>query len=149
MVWRVALGQYDILGLISVFTVRLKLIMKVLVEEMTGIEEKKKWDQPVSKNTRDEFLAILQQLLLLKKTEFPRCVVPVGHDSSELPMLLVLADGSQSAYCAPSLPVLKDVGRNIQLQAGDGQDEGCTNKEDFDTSDGIDGGSDGDALEDS
>ena len=100
MVWRVALGQYDILGLISVFTVRLKLIMKVLVEEMAGIEEKKKWDQPVSKNTRDEFLAILQQLLLLKKTEFPRCVVPVGYDSSELPMLLVLADGSQSAYCA-------------------------------------------------
>ena len=70
MVWRVAHGQYDLLGLISVFTVRLKLIMKILVEEMTGIEEKKKWDQPVSKNTCDEFLAILQQMLLLKKTNF-------------------------------------------------------------------------------
>ena len=96
MVWRVVLGQYDILGLISVFTVRLKLFMKKLGEP----GEKIKWDAPIDKSIRDDFLETLKQLLVLKTTRFPRCVVPEGADDGEEPSLLILADGSQSAFCA-------------------------------------------------
>lgn len=100
MVWRVVLGQYDILGLISVFTIRLKLIMKKLVGDADSVGEKVMWDKPISKQLREEFLGILEQLLVLKKTRFPRCVVPSGAKAESLPDLLILADGSQSAFCA-------------------------------------------------
>ena len=100
MVWRVVLGQYDILGLISVFTIRMKLIMKKLVEEMADVTDKRKWDMPVSEKIREDFIKVLKQLLVLRNTQFPRCVIPAGRDESKLPEILIMADGSQLAYCA-------------------------------------------------
>ena len=100
MVWRVVLGQYDILGLISVFTVRLKLIMKRLVEECEGVGAKVMWDKAISPQLRDQFLQILSMLLQLKNTQFPRCIVPADYDPDVLPELMIMVDGSQSAFCA-------------------------------------------------
>ena len=100
MVWRIVLGQYDLLGLISVFTIKLKLIMKRLAGEQGDVVGKAMWDKPVPKELRDEFLQTLEDLLRLKKVRFPRCVVPAGRDKQTKPNLMILADGSQSAFCA-------------------------------------------------
>ena len=97
MIWRVIMGQYDILGLISVFTIKLKLVMKRITEEAGG---KLVWDEAVSEDLRGEFLEILEDLLELKKLRFPRSVVPKLYDAEVKPSLLVLSDGSQKAYCA-------------------------------------------------
>ena len=97
IIWRVVLGQYDILGLISVFTIKLKLIMKKLIKHE---DEKVKWDEPVAKEIRDEFLQTLHNLLELKKIHFPRSVVPAGADNNVKPTLMIFADGSQSAFCS-------------------------------------------------
>ena len=96
LVWRIVLGQYDLLGLISVSTIQLKLIMKKLAKE----GKKVLWDEPVGDDIREEFLLVLQQLLVLKTLRFPRSVVPNNVDENEPPMLMTLADGSQSAFCA-------------------------------------------------
>ena len=100
MVWRVVLGQFDILGLVSVFTIRLKLIMKRLVEECEGVGKKVLWDKPVSPQLRDQFLLLLNMLLKVRSITFPRCVIPAESDEVHLPELLVLVDGSQQAFCA-------------------------------------------------
>ena len=97
IVWRIVLAQYDMLGLICVFTIKLKLIMKALVGEDEG---KMKWDDPISGKLRDDLLGVLQELLLLRKVRFPRCVAPGGITLDQRFELLILADGSQSAFCA-------------------------------------------------
>ena len=97
IVWRIVLAQYDMLGLASVFTIRLKLVMRSLVAEEGALM---KWDDPVPRKVRDEFLIILQQLLQVKSIMFPRDVVHPLWDVTKPPDLLILCDGSQSAFCA-------------------------------------------------
>lgn len=97
IIWRIVLGQYDLLGLISVFTIRLKLVMRDLVG---GEGEKMTWDEPVSQKIREDFLEILHDLIKVKEIKFPRCVKPIGADSNQSPEMMIFADGSKSAFCA-------------------------------------------------
>ena len=96
MVWRVALGQYDLLGLTSVFLIQLKLIMR----DLSGEEGRKlAWDEVIPTEIRDKFIDVLAKMDGVRKIKFPRCVVPSGVDESVKPDLLVFADGSTSAFC--------------------------------------------------
>ena len=98
MIWRVALGQYDVLGLVSPFLIRLKLMMRDLVQDT---EDKKEWDDAVSETQRFKFLELISQLKKIRDIRFPRCIVPekVDRENSEA-TLMTLVDGSRSASCA-------------------------------------------------
>ena len=120
MVWRVALGQYDVLGLISPFLIRLKLIMRDLSKPDEEVCEKNnskaRWDKPISPELREIFLQIISQLEEAKALRFPRCVVPEGCAEDEDPMLLVLVDGSKSASCALVYGRWRDEGGNFHCR---------------------------------
>ena len=98
MIWRVALGQYDVLGLISPFLIKLKLIMR----ELSKPEEPSKasWDSPVSEDIRSSFLTAISQLSQVKALRFPRCIVPEGCENDSNPVMMIMVDGSKSAFCA-------------------------------------------------
>ena len=72
MVWRVALGQYDLLGLASVFLIQLKLVMR----DLSGEDGRKlEWDEVIPAETREKFVSVLQNIEAIKKIRFPQCVV--------------------------------------------------------------------------
>ena len=96
IVWRIVLGQYDLLGLTSVFMIRLKLIMRDLTSE-SG--RKLEWDQPIPSEVRDRFVSVVSMLEKVRKIAFPRCVQPLGS-LEEDPELMMFGDGSKSAFCA-------------------------------------------------
>ena len=55
LVWRVVLGQFDLLGLASVFFVRLKLLMR----DLSGEEGRKvEWDEPLDESVRSRMIII-------------------------------------------------------------------------------------------
>jgi Pao retrotransposon peptidase len=95
-VWRIVLGQYDLLGLVCVFTIQLKLILRELSMEQG---RKLGWDEAIPEETRLKFLAILAKMKLLKNVTFPRCVIPTTEDRTKKPQLLCFADGSTAAFC--------------------------------------------------
>ena len=97
MIWRVALGQYDLLGLVSPFLIRLKLIMRELSSEPA---DKKLWDSPVPDHVKQHFLEVITMLKEVKELRFPRCAVPEGFDQAAPPELMIVVDGSKSASCA-------------------------------------------------
>ena len=97
LVWRIVLGQYDLLGLTSVFMIRLKLIMRELsMEDGVAVD----WDQAVPDRVREAFIEVLEHMERLQEVKFPRCVVPEAEDKSEEPILLCFVDGSTSAFCS-------------------------------------------------
>jgi hypothetical protein len=115
-VWRVVLGQYDLLGLTCVFMIQLKLLMRELsAEDGRSIP----WDQPIPDSTRIKFLQTLTQMQKLQSISFPRCVVPDGA-SADNPTLLCFADGSTSAFCTLAYARWKmlDGGFSCRLIAG-------------------------------
>ena len=67
-VWRIFLGQYDILGLVCVFLIRLKLIMRELSSE-DG--RKVEWDEPVPPEVRERFAGVLACMHEMKTSSFP------------------------------------------------------------------------------
>ena len=95
IVWRIVLGQFDLLGLTSVFMIRLKLIMRDLSGE-SG--RKLEWDQPIPAEIRERFVSVLSMLEKLRKISFPRCLKP-DKVLGEEPDLLMFGDGSKSAFC--------------------------------------------------
>jgi len=95
VVWRIVLGQFDLLGLTSVFMIRLKLIMRDLSGE-SG--RKLEWDQPIPSEIRERFVSVLSMLKELRKISFPRCIKP-DKTLDEEPELLMFGDGSKSAFC--------------------------------------------------
>lgn len=95
LVWRVVLSQFDLLGLLSVFLVKFKLILRKLSAEG---EEKLGWDQPIPESVAEEFKKLLLELEPAKKLMFPRAVVP--EFSVGKLRLVAFGDGSQVACCA-------------------------------------------------
>ena len=95
VVWRIVLGQFDLLGLTSVFMIRLKLIMSKLSGE-SG--RKLEWDQPIPSEIREMFVSVLSMLKELRKISFPRCIKP-DKTLDEEPELLLFGDGSKYAFC--------------------------------------------------
>ena len=96
IIWRVVLGQFDLLGLGSIFFVRLKLLMRDLSGE-TG--RKIGWDDALSNDLRDRFTDILEMMGGMKELRFPRCITPKDKIEDKQPELLVFGDGSKQAFC--------------------------------------------------
>ena len=97
LVWRVTLAQFDLLGLICVFTVRLKLVMRALSTQ-EGL--KLGWDEPIPQDVAANFFRTLQELSDVKRIPFPRSVIPKTRQPDSRPFLVAFADGSQVAICA-------------------------------------------------
>ena len=97
VVWRIVLGQFDLLGLLSVFTIRLKLVMR----DLCGNEgQKLEWDDPIPETIKGKFLSTLRLMEDVKDIKFPRCLKPENVDNSVEPDLIVFGDGSTQAFCA-------------------------------------------------
>ena len=97
IIWRVVLGQFDLLGLASVFFIRLKLLMR----DLSGVEGQKiGWDTPLANDLRNRFVDLLTMMEGVQKLRFPRCIKPPGVKPQKKPDLLVFGDGSKQAFCA-------------------------------------------------
>ena len=96
IIWRIVLGQFDLLGLASVFFIRLKLLMRDLSDEEG---RKLDWDEAVQSNVKERFVKVLLMLKEVKTLRFKRCVKPVDRDEESKPDLLMFGDGSQQAFC--------------------------------------------------
>ncbi len=95
--WRVAQGQYDPLGLLCVFTIRFKILMRNIVGE--GPQRVSGWDKPVPANVNKEFREVVTHLGGLRAITFPRAAKPKEEVVGK-PMLLIFGDGSTLASCA-------------------------------------------------
>jgi hypothetical protein len=94
VLWRVAQSQYDPLGLLSVYMVKWKLLMrKVTLKGKEG-----NWETPLDKEEEEEFRQLLRDLKELREIRFPRCVQPL-EGQFRRPMLLVFGVGSREACC--------------------------------------------------
>ena len=97
IIWRVVLGQFDLLGLASVFFIRLKLLMR----DLSGEEGRKLgWDDGVASDIREKFITVIEQMAQVKDLDFPRCIVPAGRNQDKLPDLLCFGNVSKQAFCA-------------------------------------------------
>ena len=97
IIWRVVLGQFDLLGLASIFFIRLKFLMRDLSGE-TG--RKIGWDDALSEDLRKRFMGVLELMGGIKNLQFPRCITPAGAKENADPELLVFGDGSKQAFCS-------------------------------------------------
>jgi hypothetical protein len=100
MLWRVAQGQYDPLGLLSPYTIRLKLLMRGMAQESGKVTG---WDEEVPAAVADDFKGILEDMKVLRDITFPRSIRPPPKSRGPVvgrPMLLVFGDGSREASCA-------------------------------------------------
>ncbi len=90
-----AQSQYDPLGLLSMYVVKWKLLMrKVTLKGKDG-----NWETPLDKEEEEEeFRQLLRDLKELREIRFPKCVQPL-EGQFRRPMLLVFGDGSREACC--------------------------------------------------
>jgi len=95
--WRVTMGQYDLLGLVSVFLIRLKLLMRDVSHEDGHVVD---WDDPVSPDVQDAFVEIMKEMKNLRQVSFPRSLKPATWRKDMLPILMMFGDGSTQAYCS-------------------------------------------------
>jgi hypothetical protein len=107
VLWRVAQSQYDPLGLLSVYMVKWKLLMrKVMLKGKEG-----GWETPLDKEEEEEFRQLLRDLKELREIRFPRCVQPLEGQFKN-PMLMVFGDGSREACCTLPLSLPFKLNRN-------------------------------------
>jgi hypothetical protein len=74
ILWRVAQGLYDPLGLLCAFTIRFKIVMRSLSDEEEGGHIG--WDDQVPAHVEANFREVLGYLKDLKKINFPRSMWP-------------------------------------------------------------------------
>ena len=96
ILWRVSMGQYDLLGLVSVFLIRLKLLMRSVSQEDGQVAA---WDDPVSPEVHDAFVEIMKEMKQLREVSFPRSIKPATWRKDIKPTLMMFGDGSTQAYC--------------------------------------------------
>jgi hypothetical protein len=94
VLWRVAQSQYDPLGLLSVYMVIWKLLMRRVTLKGKGGG----WESPLDKEEEDEFRRLLRDLNELREIRFPRCVQPLEGPFKK-PLLMVFGDRSREACC--------------------------------------------------
>ena len=96
IVWRIVLSQFDLLGLASIFFIRLKLLMR----ELSGEEGRKyEWDEVLPGGYREKFVGLIRLVGDVRKLRFPRSICPVERSAAD-PELLIFGDGSMQAFCA-------------------------------------------------
>ena len=87
---QVAAFNFDPLGLISAFLVKLKIGLKELVAlEYT-------WDQPLEDSLQTKWRGLVREMLEAEELKFPRSIT--HHDRRGRPEIIVYADGSTVAY---------------------------------------------------
>ena len=69
IVWRIAQGQYDPLGLVSPYMVKLKLMMRKLTREDGKVTH---WDTPVSPGISEEFKQVILGRAKVREITVPR-----------------------------------------------------------------------------
>ena len=87
---QIAAFNFDPLGLISAFIMKLKIALKELVEKEYS------WDQPLEDSLQLKWRGLLREVLLTDEIHFPRsvyCRQRIGR-----PELIVYADGSTVAF---------------------------------------------------
>jgi hypothetical protein len=93
VLWRIAQSQYDPLGLLSVYMVKWKLLMrKVMLKGKEG-----GWETQLDREEEEEFRQLLRDLKELREIRFSRCVQPLEGQFAR-PMLMVFGDGSREAH---------------------------------------------------
>ena len=97
ILWRVSMGQYDLLGLVSVFLIRLKLLMRNVSQEDGQVAA---WDDPVPPEVQDAFVEIMKEMKQLREVSFPRSIKPATWRKDMMPTLMMFGDGSTQAYCS-------------------------------------------------
>jgi hypothetical protein len=99
ILWRVAQSQYNPLGLLSLYIVKWKLLMrKVTLKGKNG-----GWESVLDQEEEEEFRGLLQDMDELRKIRFPRCVCPLEGQFKKS-LLLVCGDGSREACCSLVYP---------------------------------------------
>jgi hypothetical protein len=68
MLWR---GQYNLLGLLSTYTIKFNLLMRNMVKESSKVTG---WDEEVPTVIADDFWAILEDMKELQEITFPQCI---------------------------------------------------------------------------
>ena len=97
VVWRIVQSQYDPLGLLAPYTVKLKMVMRELCSEEGAA--KRGWDDIAPPQTVENFHNAISRLGELRNITFPRSIHPDAKVKGA-PLLLVFGDGSRDAYCA-------------------------------------------------
>jgi hypothetical protein len=118
MLWRVAQGQYDPLGLLSVYMVKWKLLMrKVTLKGKSG-----EWESALDRE-EEEFRGLLWDLNELRKIRFPRCVRPL-EGQFKRPLKRGLQRRVARSLLLSGVPEV-GAGRQLgMLQVGDRKDAG-------------------------
>jgi hypothetical protein len=96
IIWRVAQAQYDPLGLLAPYMIRLKMVMRDLCSEEGKVSG---WDEPAPESVVEKFKVVVMGLSKIREISFPRTIKPAGL-VSRAPMLMIFGDGSREAYCA-------------------------------------------------
>ncbi len=73
MLWRVAQGQCDPLGLLLPYTIRLKLLIRGMTQENGKVTC---WNEEVPAAVTDDFRVILEDMKMLRDITFPRSIMP-------------------------------------------------------------------------
>ena len=98
VVWCIAQSQYDPLGLLAPYTVKLKMVMRELCSEQ-GVA-KRGWDDAAPTQTDENFHNAISGLGELRNITFPRSIHPDAKVKGA-PSLLVFGDGPET-HTAPS-----------------------------------------------
>jgi hypothetical protein len=136
VLWRVAQSQYELLGLLSVYIVRWKLLMRRVTLKGKGGG----WESALDKEEEDEFRNLLRDLDVLRKIRFPRCVQPLESQFKK-PMLLIFGDGVERSMLHTGVPKMGKRGWYGVLQTGDRQNPGGPQGKNNNPKNGIGGSS--------
>ena len=87
---------YDLMGLISPFTVKLKILLR----KIWAVVPKLDWDDSIPEWLKDDWEKAHQEMKQIPNVSFPRSLSP--HDKVGMPSLVVFSDASTEAYGAVS-----------------------------------------------
>ena len=87
-------GVYEPLGLISLFTVRAKMMLR----KLWGQGKRLDWEDAIPDYLRHEWITFFEELFQLENVSIPRCIKP--RKSIEEPELILFSDASKEVYGA-------------------------------------------------
>ena len=104
---------FDPAMLIQPWILKLRLAFReILIYEKEN--EVCSWDSPLPDRFRQNWLMLCEEMFDLETLEFDRSLVPIEHDRTKKPTLVIFSDGSDKGQCAVAYLVwkLKDCNEN-------------------------------------
>jgi hypothetical protein len=135
--WRVAQGQYDPLGLLCVFTIRFKILMRSIVEETS--QKVTSWDDPAPAGTNEEFQKVVSHLGELRAITFPRAAKTQGRGGGQAHAADIRGQINSSQLHA-GLPAVADGRQHGSMPTARRQDQGSAKVQDLHPKNGVGGG---------